>query len=370
VPYDVFISYSSLDRSWAERLAADLGERGVKCFFDHKSLRDGPGWEQQIKVALTESRHIVCLWSKAAKESVWVGRELATFDVLHPSEAEGSLLLKVLLDETPSAYASRQLVRVEPMLQAYEVARPPWPGDDWLALVTRVQRSVKQDLNVLTIPVALLTLTQGLVSKIGVDELMKIADQLELDGAALAARYGNSRLEWRPFIDSTASIGALIDQVKVELDQRLAPRSVHFEFPDETFWADHETAQTWVKAMKERGIGAIVIDPVALSMVGVHTRLSLFAQVLGLENVSILALHPQQASDRATKFRRWMKEFAASVVHSHFDPPLAAEIIFSARCSIGLDDPSEMRRLLQACIGQSLRRPAAAGQPASPIVGT
>ena len=107
----------------------------------------------------------------------------------------------------------------------------------------------------------------------------------------------------------------------------------------------------------------------ALSLVAVQTRLQLFAQVLAMENVVIIALHPQHASDRATKFRRWIKEFAVSVVQPYFDPPLAPDTAYSARCGIGLDDASEMRRLLQASIGQLLCRPAAAVQPASPIVG-
>lgn len=370
--HDVFISYSSQDRTWAAQLAADLMQRGVNCFFDQTSLRDGQGWETQIKAALMASHHIVCLWSKSAKDSVWVGRELALFDVLHPDGgASGGQLLKLKLDDTPSAYSSRQQVHDAAVVTAYAAATPPWPGPAWTALVQRLRRAVKQDPQLLTMPVALLTLTQTDLATIGAGELAKIAAELGLDAAALAQRYGPTRLDWRPFANGPHSIGELLDSVKLEIDQRLNPRSVYFELPDDAFWTDHDAAQTWVKGIRQRMIGAVLIDPVALSLVSVQTRLALFSQVLALENVAIIVLHPQQASDRVTRFRRWIREFAVSVVQPYFDPPLTPDSVNAARCGIGigLDDASEMRRLLQTSIGQLLRRPPAAVAPASPIVG-
>ena len=36
---------------------------------DQASLREGEGWEGQIRRALLESRHLVCLWSAQASAS-------------------------------------------------------------------------------------------------------------------------------------------------------------------------------------------------------------------------------------------------------------------------------------------------------------
>ena len=70
--YDVFISYASADRPWAERLYDSLVGRGLNPFIDRQSLRDGIGWEAQLELGLRNSEHMVCLWSEAAYNSEWV----------------------------------------------------------------------------------------------------------------------------------------------------------------------------------------------------------------------------------------------------------------------------------------------------------
>ena len=199
--YDVFISYANPDRAWAARLAADLKARGANCFFDQASLREGQGWEGQIRAALLDSKHLVCLWSQAAKDSVWVTRELATFDLQHPAAADASLLIKLRLDETQSAYSSLQQIREQALLDAYAQQQPA-PDAAWTAVVKRLREAVKRDPHRLSVPVALLTMRAADVARIGAPERADIAAQLELDAPTLAARYGPTHGDWKPFVDS------------------------------------------------------------------------------------------------------------------------------------------------------------------------
>src|ERR1035438_9302571 len=90
--YDIFISYSSLDRAWAKKLAADLTGLKVKCFVDEDRLTKGGKWEPQLVTSLTNSRHFVVLWSQNAHNSDWVTEELSRFKIGIDPKSEGQPL--------------------------------------------------------------------------------------------------------------------------------------------------------------------------------------------------------------------------------------------------------------------------------------
>src|SRR5262245_43150567 len=83
MPYEVFISYSSKDRPWAKKLAGDLEGRGLTVFYDQSALQDGEAWRAQLDEEIRACKQLVCLWSKNAKESLWVQDEMTTFRVTH-----------------------------------------------------------------------------------------------------------------------------------------------------------------------------------------------------------------------------------------------------------------------------------------------
>ena len=72
--HDVFISYSSADGDWAQRIDTMLRSsvNAYTTFFDQNSLRAGDDWETSIQTALEASQHLVVLWSDNAKQSDWV----------------------------------------------------------------------------------------------------------------------------------------------------------------------------------------------------------------------------------------------------------------------------------------------------------
>src|SRR6185295_20244437 len=98
----VFLSYNQADRAWAAKLAAEIRRLGLQVFFDQSSLRAGAGWEGATLAALQGAEYLVVLWSKEAKASNWVQRELGHFDGLRYKGGQrigGRVLVHVLLDD-------------------------------------------------------------------------------------------------------------------------------------------------------------------------------------------------------------------------------------------------------------------------------
>ena len=55
-PRDIFISYSSLDRSWAAKLNQALQAKGIKTFFDDRDLEAGLALETKSYLTLLNTK--------------------------------------------------------------------------------------------------------------------------------------------------------------------------------------------------------------------------------------------------------------------------------------------------------------------------
>jgi len=71
---DIFISYSSEDRSRAETFAKTLEEQGWSVWWD-KTIPPGKTFDQVIQEAIESARCVVVLWSKKSINSDWVKEE-------------------------------------------------------------------------------------------------------------------------------------------------------------------------------------------------------------------------------------------------------------------------------------------------------
>ena len=68
---DVFISYSTTDRSTAESLAGFLKQRGFDVWWD-ADLYAGQEFYSAIREAIKDAKAVVVIWSKVSAESLWV----------------------------------------------------------------------------------------------------------------------------------------------------------------------------------------------------------------------------------------------------------------------------------------------------------
>src|SRR6187402_1993667 len=106
---DIFISYASQDRAWAEKLTAELKKLNLKVFLDKNRLLAGNSWEEELGTALNESKNMVFLWSEDARASDWVQREAGYFSFLPKPERK---LIPLVLSDSPRAYNSTQAITI------------------------------------------------------------------------------------------------------------------------------------------------------------------------------------------------------------------------------------------------------------------
>jgi hypothetical protein len=75
--YSLFISYSTKDQEFADRLYADLQAKGVRCWFAPHDLKGGKKVHRQIDEAIRFYDKLLLILSKASMASEWVRTEIA-----------------------------------------------------------------------------------------------------------------------------------------------------------------------------------------------------------------------------------------------------------------------------------------------------
>jgi hypothetical protein len=97
--YSCFISYSSKDQKFAERLYADLQNKGVRCWYAPHDLKIG----ERIRVGIDESIRVhdklLLILSKNSIESEWVEKEVEAA-MERERQQKRTILFPIRLDDT------------------------------------------------------------------------------------------------------------------------------------------------------------------------------------------------------------------------------------------------------------------------------
>src|SRR4051812_48193569 len=72
---DILISYASVDRPFAHRLAEALEAFGWSVWWDHRNLRGGQHFDRVIEEAISDAGVVIVVWSRNSIESGWVRDE-------------------------------------------------------------------------------------------------------------------------------------------------------------------------------------------------------------------------------------------------------------------------------------------------------
>jgi len=75
--YSCFISYSTRDQEFAERLYADLQNKGVRCWFAPHDIKGGRKIHEQIDDAIRLHDKLLLILSEHSMSSNWVKTEIA-----------------------------------------------------------------------------------------------------------------------------------------------------------------------------------------------------------------------------------------------------------------------------------------------------
>ena len=74
---EIFLSYSRLDSSTVQALAAALEEKGVSVWIDRSGIEEGDAYDTQIEDAIARTRVVIVVWSQHSVRSHWVRAEAA-----------------------------------------------------------------------------------------------------------------------------------------------------------------------------------------------------------------------------------------------------------------------------------------------------
>jgi uncharacterized protein YjbI with pentapeptide repeats len=97
--YSCFISYASKDHAFAERLYADLQNRGVRCWFAPEDMKIGDRLRPRIDETIRLYDKLLLVLSKTSVASQWVEQEVET--ALARERQQGTtILFPVCIDDT------------------------------------------------------------------------------------------------------------------------------------------------------------------------------------------------------------------------------------------------------------------------------
>ncbi len=76
--YSCFISYSTKDQGFAERVWSDLQNRNVRCWFAPENLKIGDRFQESIEESIRLHDKLLLVLSRNSVDSTWVEREVQT----------------------------------------------------------------------------------------------------------------------------------------------------------------------------------------------------------------------------------------------------------------------------------------------------
>jgi hypothetical protein len=99
VYYSCFISYSSKNEAFAQRLHADLQQQGVRCWFAPEDMKIGDKIRPAIDQSIRVHDKLLLILSEHSINSTWVEKEVET--AFEEEAKRGAVVLfPVRLDET------------------------------------------------------------------------------------------------------------------------------------------------------------------------------------------------------------------------------------------------------------------------------
>jgi hypothetical protein len=372
--YDLFISYSSKDRAWAEKLEADLRVTypSLRVFFDRKSIAAGAKWRQDLDNAIYNSKHLLFFWSKNADSPNASGTKEVD------PEIEGFRAHRRL---TPELEGSARIIFYVPLedergggvadFQGFPAFRPfydPRAKDlgisnldfapargEWsrmLGMVGDAISAADKATPVIAGIVAtnsgelpLIDLIHGRKKKPDGPTLDEFLVEFGLTWAGVCGRYGRDALDWRP--DGTNTIVTLMEQIRVRVNANLAAAD-HFQWKHvdltNPIGYKENIRQIYEKA------SVVVLDPISLyDDICAGVLLDLQDYVNREESV-VIALSPNltaPAATIATDVQAMYFRSLSSLLEDYLQPKIPPGAVFYARCALDVQRTLQIDPLIR-----------------------
>jgi len=364
--YDVFLSYSSKDVSWAEWLQIDLAGRGINVYRDKERLTAGEEWQPQLQDAIAKSRHLLVLWSTPARDSDWVQEERIYFEV--DRKGSGDTRRSVFLNLEAANKAQGRYEQINNIKQANLYPQGPASLDNKpdvrKKVLDRLEEALKQQSSI-PIYKVLMVSTLDALRNVPLNQRAGLAptfattlreleirrDDTDAWKTELANYYGDERSAWKPF-GMSRPIDTILDDLRDNL--HASPNAPRFRWRDagEEFWSgDQEDFLLSLKNISQH-LALIVIDPVSLYDLDVMTRLSQLRGFLKPELCATAVLAPFAISAKTLRVRTVLKGAALDLFQQFAEPPFNGNTLHPL--TVCAQDAIDVGRVLSSSLDQSL----------------
>jgi hypothetical protein len=366
--YDLFISYSSFDRPWAEKIYEDLrlNFTSIGVFWDRVGISTGAKWRSVLTDAVVNTTHLLILWSDAAKASKEVQPEIATF------EAEVRRTPKLGTSERREFYISLQGAPGGGLegIQGFPGLSPSYDPNttdrgvgtvdtqsahsEWKRAIRMIGDAILQaDAAEPVIAGIVVTNTSRLPL---LDQLHDLAQNptgpsldeflapYQLTWNNVRSRYGANALYWRPFGGSDTIVD-LLEDLRVQVNSRLDPsywfRWEYMDLGDKAFFNRR-------KELNQRP-ALLVVDPISLFDTYTANVFRALEDYLRVEHSLMASLAPV-GQPGVDWFAQAIRAQAVPLLDEYFEPKIPPLSGF-AKCILNVQRISEIERLIRGRIG-------------------
>jgi TIR domain len=371
--FDLFISYASDDRPWAERLYTDLRRSfpTIQIFWDRTSIPPGANWPAVLKKDAETAKHLVTIWSEKAKASDQVGPEIQAFDqnvATNPLQdgAKRTLFYIPLegqygpLEVTEGFTELRRDQTYEPTAidrGTSKLDKAPH-RDEWRRIIRIIGDTVLAAEPTQPINLALLVMNQSncnfidpfLDVKVGPGPtLREFLNAAGLTLAQVKSRYGGNAFEWMPF-GGTQTVIELMQELRVMVNQGLnAEHRFHWVPCDLAAEVTDDIAfRQRLDRLAERP-SAVIVDGFSLFHPLIKGLFGYLGDYAKKEYSMIVSLAPN-AAPTADRLYQGLRANGAPVLDGYFLPQIPSTTTF-ARCRINVEHISELERLIRGSLG-------------------
>jgi hypothetical protein len=380
---DLFISYSSHDRRWAERLYNDLRERfpTIRLFWDRDqgSIPPESNWADVLKENAKNATHFAVFWSEKAKASDYVGPEIQAFEQnreTHPTHdgTERRLFYIPLEGE----YGPLEAIQGFADLRQYKTYSAtaedrglsnleinPHRGE-WARIVGIIGDTVLAAEPTQPIKLALLVMNEDdakfLINSLlgfsppGGPTLQDFLDAVGLTAAAAKKRYGKNAFSWRPF-GTAKTIIDLMEDLRETTNRSLKEYRFHWIPWDLVATAREVKSDVVFREHLDRlaeGPSAVVVDPISLFHPMIRLVFGLLEGYTKKEHSIIISLSPNEAP-ALDRLYQALRTNGAPVLDGYFLPPVPATETF-ARCGMNVQHVMQLEGLIRGSLGVYYRQ--------------
>lgn len=376
----LFISYTSHDRPWAERLYNDLREYypTFDIFWDRTSIPQDHAYRPILNDAARETDHFVVLWSEKAKASNEVGPEIQRFDQSRQANSKRTLFYVPLEGDYGPLGSNQALTDLRDQHKTYDPAAPDLGlskllnepvRKSWNRIIQTIGDTMMKAIPVQLVTLAVVALNDALLDDLDHNlkdkmafepSLQEFLNGIDLTLAQAKARYGASAFEWKPYGTAKTVIDVL-QEIRMETNSKLS-KEHWFEWkPVDLILAIQNTVDDFQFFNIIRGLSAgpsiVVVDPISLYHAKGSTAFNHLRDYAQMEQSLIVSLAPTEnlSTDfifKSLRFKSW------TVLQNYFQRPVPFNTKLG-ECGVNVHN-AELERLVRCSLSKHYSQKGAA----------